>query len=265
MKSVGEVLGSLKGEERLAHCEKHGEFMSWLIGGKAWRKCPHCVEEEREREERDQRMKEAAEALAKWNATVEGAGIPDRFRGRGFDNFVADTPAQKQVLEIARKYAHDWPQVRGSGRSLVFLGPPGTGKTHLACAIALHVMRHHQTAVMFRTVAQAVRSVRDTWVKGSEVSESEAVGRLVRPGLLILDEVGVQSGSDWERNVIFDVLNERYLARRPTIMLTNLAQDKLPRFLGERVIDRMREDGGLIVPFLWESRRPRIAGALQSC
>ena len=51
------------------------------------------------------------------------------------------------------------------------------------------------------------------------------------------------------------MLNERYELRKPTIFLSNLASDELADFLGERVMDRLREDGGRVVPFAWESYR----------
>ena len=75
------------------------------------------------------------------------------------------------------------------------------------------------------------------------------------PDLLILDEVGVQFGSDFERNTLFDVLNERYELRKPTIFLSNLGREDLAEFLGERVMDRLREDGATVVPFDWPSYR----------
>lgn len=85
------------------------------------------------------------------------------------------------------------------------------------------------------------------------------------PDLLILDEVGVQFGSDTERLLLFDILNERYERRRPTILMSNLALDDaeeggrvvpgIKSYLGERVFDRLREDGGQSVVFDWPSHR----------
>ena len=77
------------------------------------------------------------------------------------------------------------------------------------------------------------------------------------PELLILDEVGVQFGSETEKLMLFDVLNERYEKRKPCVLLSNLAIDDVKAFLGERVFDRLREDGGEAVAFDWESYRGR--------
>ncbi len=81
------------------------------------------------------------------------------------------------------------------------------------------------------------------------------------PDLLILDEVGVQFGSDTEKLILFDVLNERYERRRPTILMTNLTLEEVADFLGDRIIDRLREDGGEFIPFDWESHRGKGGAA----
>lgn len=71
--------------------------------------------------------------------------------------------------------------------------------------------------------------------------------------------MGVQFGSDFERNTMFDVLNERYERRKPTLFLSNLTKAEVTEFLGERVMDRLREDGGQVIPFTWESYRKKVA------
>lgn len=55
--------------------------------------------------------------------------------------------------------------------------------------------------------------------------------------------------------LLFDVLNERYERRKPTLMLSNLTAQEVAAYLGERVMDRLREDGGRVIVFDWESHR----------
>jgi DNA replication protein DnaC len=109
--------------------------------------------------------------------------------------------------------------------------------------------------VLFTTVMRALRRVKDTWGRDSRESQSEAIAALGFPDLLILDEVGVQFGSDAEKLLLFDILNERYERRRPTILMSNLPLDEVSAYLGERVFDRLREDGGEFISFTWESYR----------
>ena len=112
--------------------------------------------------------------------------------------------------------------------------------------------------MLFTTVMRAIRSVKDTWGGGSGKSETQAIAALVYPDLLILDEVGVQFGSDTEKLILFDVLNERYEKRRPTLLLSNFGVDEVQAYLGDRIFDRLREDGGEAVPFDWESQRGKV-------
>ena len=74
------------------------------------------------------------------------------------------------------------------------------------------------------------------------------------PGLLIIDEIGVQYGTDSERNILFEVINDRYEDMLPTIMISNLPLNELAPLLGERVVDRMLE-GGAVLSFNWPSYR----------
>lgn len=255
MKSMAELGLHTQSKTRPATCEIHGDFESRCFIGNIWSKCPSC-EAERIAEEREQEEARHRRArLQAWQTKIGDAGIPERFHTRTLSTFVASTPEQQKALTFAQDYADNFDAVMASGRSAMFLGKPGTGKTHLAVGIGLQVMREQNRTVLFTTVMRAIRRVKDSWVRGSDVSESQAINALVVPDLLILDEVGVQFGSDFEKNIMFDVLNERYERRRPTLLMSNLSLDSVRDFLGERVMDRMREDGGKIIPFSWDSHR----------
>jgi len=242
---------------RAGSCETHGAYDSLCHLRGVWLGCPACEQAEKVASEKKKAEDLAQERAAAWQARIGRAGIPDRFLDRSLKSFVASTHEQRVALDFAVSYAEQFEEVRRTGRSAIFIGMPGTGKTHLACGIGMHVIEHFGADVLFITVQRAIRSVKDTWTKGAAQSESEAVATLVGPDLLVLDEVGVQNGTDFERNTLFDVINERYERRKPTLYLSNLPKDELTTYLGARVMDRVREDGGLVVPFTWESHRGR--------
>lgn len=242
---------------RTATCETHGEYESRNYLGKIWSKCPACAADEAAREKEAEAVKAREARLHAWQRKIGQSGIPERFHERTLDTFVATTEKQRRALAFAQVYATEFDQVLRMGRSALFVGKPGTGKTHLACGIGLHVMREQNRTVLFTTVMRAIRRVKDSWSRDSRETESQAIETLVAPDLLILDEVGVQFGSEFERNILFDVLNERYEKRRPTILMSNLPVQDVTAYLGERVIDRIREDGGERIVFDWESHRGR--------
>ncbi len=243
-----------KPKTRQDQCETHGAFEAKCFIGDVWTRCPQCAEEATLRKKAEA---EAAERKAKqlaWQNRIGSSGIPDRFRDRTLDAFEARTDEQQFAKAFAKDFAERFDDVLATGRSAMFVGKPGTGKTHLAAGIGLHVMEQGRL-VLFTTVMRAIRRVKDTWTRESRESESQAVAAMVYPDLLILDEVGVQFGSDFERNMLFDVLNERYERRKPVLLLSNLPVEDVTTFLGERIVDRLREDGGKLIKFTWESHR----------
>jgi len=239
---------------RTEACETHGEFESTNRFRDVWSKCPACAKERLEQDEAREAERQRREAIAEWERALGTAGIPERFRSRTLESYRADSPQQQAALRFATDYANNFPEVTKSGRGGVFIGKPGTGKTHLAVGIALAIMEDGYSA-LFTTAMRALRRVKETWSRDSEETEREAIAALVYPHLLILDEVGIQFGSDTEKLILFDVLNERYEKRKPTLLLSNLTLAEVRDYLGERIFDRLREDGGQVLVFDWSSHR----------
>lgn len=210
---------------------------------------------------------EAARALAEARASGQSeleaalgrAGIPERFAGLGFEDYRAETPEQRRALAICRGYAERFARVRERGACLVLAGGPGTGKTHLACAILARAIAAGHTG-LFVTISEALRTIRDSYSPHAARSETQAFALFTEPDLLVLDEVGVAIGDDAKRRaLLFDVLNTRYARRRPTVLIGNLTADELGEYLGERILDRVLETGSALVAFNWPSHRRRTA------
>lgn len=270
MSDIQAIGGALPRHEAVASiCERHGPYEGWrmvVMGREVLSACPDCMEEHKQRELREdeeRRHRERAERRQRMvEAKLSMAGIPARFRACSFDTFRVDEGAdhgaqQHRALAACRAYAANWQAVRERGAVLVLTGGPGTGKTHLACAIANALIREHLVTVTFGTVADYVRGVRDTYRKDSQRSERDAIRALTEPDLLIMDELG-QRASEYDQAIMFDVLNARYADMRPMVLLSNLARPELEAALGERMADRLR-DVGAFVAMNWPSRRGRKA------
>lgn len=247
-------------EPRAAVCPEHGEYTStgtrFTIGRgrEIWSPCPECTKV-RQADER-----EAAEVarLAREQARVEEmlgrAAIPVRFIGRSFDNYRADTPPQRAALTAARDYAENFSRHAHSGESLLMLGKAGTGKSHLASAILQAIMPAH--CGMYTTAADVIEMVRETWRRDSEKSQGRVLHLLSTVPLLVIDEVGVQYGTESEQNTLFQIIDRRYRDRRPVILMANLQPAELQALLGDRIFDRLREVSK-VVAFEWDSFRPQ--------
>lgn len=239
---------------RTESCEIHGGFESKHVFGDIYSTCPICSELEAELAKKAK----AESDHSFWMSRVSQAGVPERFRDRTLENYIADTPEQRRALEFSIEFASKFDEVLKTGRSAMFVGRPGTGKTHLATGILRSVLQPEHRTGMFTTVQRAMRRIKDTWAKGSSETESKAIWSLSSPDLLVLDEIGVQFGSEFEKQTMFDVLNERYERRKPVLLLSNLDVKEVSVFLGERIMDRLREDASKLIVFNWESRRGKL-------
>ena len=242
------------------NCKLHGDYISTNFLRDYWTECPKCISIKRKEVEKQEEERFKAQAIEReqrrWMAKVNSAAIPERFKTRTLDSYIASASGQHKALAFAKEYAENFDEVLQTGRSAIFVGKPGTGKTHLAIGIALSIMQQ-QRAPLFVTVQRLIRRVKDSWQTKTE-TESEVIDAFASPDLLILDEVGVQFGSEFEKQVLFDVLNERYEKLKPSILLSNIPSEQLADYLGERVTDRLRENGGALIGFNWDSYRKNL-------
>ena len=81
------------------------------------------------------------------------------------------------------------------------------------------------------------------------------VTELTKVDLLLIDELGAQGGTEFERQSLHQIIDTRYRNMRPTIVTSNLPSGKLSAYIGDRALDRLRENGGQAITFDWESSR----------
>lgn len=133
------------------------------------------------------------------------------------------------------------------GRSVILLGKPGRGKTHLAIAIAYRALQNGFEA-SFTTAAELID---DLSLASREGRMRDALTRYLRPHVLVVDEVGYLSYGDDAANVLYHVVNERHTRRRSMVFTTN----KHPKRWGEvlhdddladAIVDRILERGRLL-------------------
>lgn len=246
-----------KGPGSSPTCEKHGVEkqainFGWYDSTPSWRWfCLKCGEEQRERDRREETKRENLRRQERINKNLENAMIAPRFQSKIFENFHAETDKQIHTLKQTREFLDHF----GESTGMIFTGKPGTGKNHLASAITKEVVTVKGKTALITTAMKIVRAIKASWSGGNE---SEAIRRFIEPDLLVIDELGVQFGSDTEKLYLTEIINDRYEWLKPTIILTNLTMPELAKVLGERVIDRFRE-GGQVLVFNWESHRGKKA------
>jgi DNA replication protein DnaC len=249
-------------------CAKHGSFPIRQINVAESviriTRCPACSKEDADREAAERAEKERAERQAKIEARLEQAGIPALFRERTFDNYEFPTSEQLRARNRFYTFAQNFDHHLKRGTVLVGIGKVGTGKSHLACAAANYLMARGHT-VYFTSTARLFTKIRGTWSRNSELTEEQMLRQFESIDLMILDEIGLQRGTDDEIRTLHELLEARRLNCKPTILLTNLDVPSLKAYLGERFMDRLSESG-VSVKFDWEShrRQSRDVGGLDA-
>lgn len=252
-------------DSREMHCDVHGldyvANVTEMHGRELISPCPECARSELNAVHsagQQENLKaindnEASHALKQKLERFNRVGIPPRYRDRRFENYKASGRHQVTAKQHAMAYLKLLLEGNCSA-SLVMTGLPGTGKTHLACAIA-NAYTRKGGEVVFIKVAAMIRKIRETYRHDSELTEQQAINAFRDLDLLVLDEVGIQKGDDKEINLLFEVLDDRYAYLKPTILLSNLTVEEMEQLLGVRVIDRLKEGGGGVIEFVWSSYR----------
>ena len=247
--------------ETIEHCVLHGEYKKWsrkltlMATLKTETICPVCAQDKVNQIKKQIANEQARSKEAEINKLLSWANIPKRFESCTFGNYISVNEYAERNLKICKAYAERWKDRLKNGGGMVMVGLPGTGKNHLAVSIMKEIIVNHQDDVLLTSVNKIIREFRSTWSKDSLRSETDVIDHFSTPALLVIDEIGVQYGSDSEKLIIFEIINNRYEEMLPTILISNETREKLVEILGERVIDRMKDGGGCELVFNWESYR----------
>jgi len=149
---------------------------------------------------------------------MERARIPKRYENCSFANFEIHDPSQKDALKNSRKFAADYPD-RNVG--LLFIGPCGVGKTHLAVALLRELIQVKSTPCLFYDFRDLLRDIQKTYSPDSDLRESDILAPVFDSRVLVLDELGAQRSSAWVEDTVFYIINHRYNQKKLTVFTSN--------------------------------------------
>jgi DNA replication protein DnaC len=238
-----------------------------------WRRtCPHCGEvkeprrvdgfyipgrcdcpgaqAERERQEQEREEREIQKRQERLRLALEHAGLKKRLQGLTFESF--DRRAQPEAYDAAMGF-FDHPT------SLIFCGPVGVGKSHLAAAILNKWIRtgfeyginEPEGGIVggrgyFISLAALLLRLRNSFQDGAIESEAFILENLIRFPLLAVDDLGKEKTTDYSQQTLFHIIDSRYVHDRPVIVTSNATGKAFADAVGAAVFSRLIEMGEVI-------------------
>lgn len=217
------------------------------------RECPKCKTEREEREGRERQEyleEQRKEVRDRWRREC---GMPLELLTKTFANF------EQQYQKAAYKAALDWAKgfdldsPRGYPSLILYSGKPGVGKGHLMSAIVNQVITNWKgnpertrCPIRFESGPSLVRRIRATYNirKGDDIHEreDEVYHSLAGVPLLLLDDVGKETPSNFTRETYWYIIDERVKTRLPVIISSRLefeGEHSLESLMGEDTVSRL--------------------------
>lgn len=164
---------------------------------------------------------------------MQGAHIPSRYDSCNFKSFDIHAPsaaAKDQLLQaktLSQRYVDGFVGEEGAfaETGLIFIGPPGVGKTHLAVAVLKELISRYRVRGLFVDFTSLIHEIQSTFDPGSPDSKRDLLDPVVDAEVLVLDELGAQKPTPWVNEILYLVMNSRYTKRLPTLFTTNYRLD----------------------------------------
>lgn len=191
---------------------------------------------------------------ARINNLIKSSHMTGQLRKKGFDNFLLSYYSKTQkdpfnekthyeiaarALETCRCFVRDCLNGKNP-RGLYIFGQVGSGKTHLACSIANDLIKGG-TEVLFVVVSDYLEEIKYSWDQSSDYSEREILDRAREVSVLVMDDLGAHSYSDWTKSKIYAILNHRINNNLPTVITSNLEYLEVGNYLDHRISSRITE------------------------
>ena len=158
------------------------------------------------------------------STALDRAKVPRRYAGCHFNSYTPDPrqPSQLEARRIATQFAMEYQAVE---RGVLFTGPVGVGKTHLAVSI-LKGLTERGFSCLFYEFGSLLKEIQDSYNPSTKASELTVLAPVLNTEVLVLDELGASKPTDWVKDTMAHIINTRYNDRRATIFTTNYPDER---------------------------------------
>lgn len=166
----------------------------------------------------------------------EQARISRRHEKCTLSNYQPATGNASQMLAFKQAYrlVREYPAVE---HGLLFAGPVGVGKTHLAVAI-LRGLAEKGASCLFCEYGSLLKEIQDSYNPVSRTSEMSVLAPVYEAEVLVLDELGVSKPTEWVLDTMTHIIGRRYNDKKLTIFTTNYTDERQSP-AGETLQDRI--------------------------
>lgn len=187
-------------------------------------------EAELERLKQEKRLKKIEEM--RFNAFPK----EERERMQQF-TFANDDMANKRITQAMKNYVDNFKMFRKQGKGLLLYGVCGTGKTYAACEVANALLDNGYTVIV-TNFSRVLNNIQSTFEK------QEYIDRLNEHSLLVVDDLGIERGTEYAKEQVYNIVDSRYRAGLPMIITTNLTMDEIKNpetITDKRIYERILE------------------------
>lgn len=156
---------------------------------------------------------------------LQRARVPRRYEHCDFESFEIRKDASgapNRNLEwaktVGRRFVEEYPVEFG----LLFAGPTGVGKTHLAVAVLRELMIQKGVECLFYDFRDLLKEIQDSWNSVSKSSELRLLQPVLDTEVLLLDELAAINPTDWVKETLAYIINTRYNQKKITLITTTL-------------------------------------------
>jgi len=157
---------------------------------------------------------------------LKQARIPPRYEHCEFEEFSLrripgtdqENPSLERAKFTAKRFVEEYPTDFG----LLFVGPTGVGKTHLAVAILRELILRKGVEGLFYDFHDLLKTIRDSYNPGTQNTELGVLQPVLDAEVLLLDELAGSNPSDWVKETLHHIINWRYNYKKVTIITTTL-------------------------------------------